>query len=254
MPAIVRTLRFTGFTLVEYLRSGRILIEVIAGVAVFYIFFRRWSSAMPPEYFFSTTGIFTLGLSFYTSATILGMGDRPEGYLLLARRLGHSGYLLGLYLAILVVIGGVYGAICLGVAFYNPVESLGIRGWALGSLPLLLNVAMLVALLTLLTPIVLPSGWRLAILAIVAIAFSGNLIGGTTMAALPRPLTMLLDVLRALFSTPLLPAFTGFALSASRDYQGMAFLIPLAQFSLTLSILVLAVYAFSRREIIFSGA
>jgi hypothetical protein len=61
-------------------------------------------------------------------------------------------------------------------------------------------------------------------------------------------------VLRAIFSTPLLPAFTGFALSISRDYSGLALAIPIAQLSLTLGLLALALYVFSRREIIFSGA
>jgi hypothetical protein len=87
----------------------------------------------------------------------------------------------------------------------------------------------------------------------VAIAFSGGLIGGQTLSDLPGPVTAALDVLRAIFSTPLLPAFTGFALSISRDYSGIAFAIPLAQLFLTLGLLTMAVYIFARREIILSG-
>jgi hypothetical protein len=67
------------------------------------------------------------------------------------------------------------------------------------------------------------------------------------------PIATALEVLRTIFSTPLLPAFTGFALSLSRDYSGIGVAIPLAQLSLTLSLLALAVYAFARRELIFSG-
>ena len=107
-------------------------------------------------------------------------------------------------------------------------------------------------MLTLLAPMVLSSGWRLTILALVAIAFSGNLLGGPTMQRL-GPIATALDVLRTIFSTPLLPAFTGFELSLSRDYSGISAAIPLAQLSLTLGLLALAVYAFTRRELIFSN-
>jgi hypothetical protein len=254
MSPISRTLRFAAFTLVEYARSGRILVEIAATVAVYYIFFRRWTTPMPPEYFFSTAGLFTLALTFYTASTVLGLGDRPQGYLVLARRLGRAGYLLGLYLATLAIVSALYGAVCLGVALLNPVANLDLAGWALGTLPLLLNVALLSALLVLLAPMVLSTGWRLTILAFVALAFSGNLIGGPTLATMPATLATALDVLRTIFSTPLLPAFTGFALAVSRDYSGISAVVPLAQLSLTLGLLALAVYAFSRRELIFSGA
>jgi hypothetical protein len=162
--------------------------------------------------------------------------------------------LLGLYLAIQAIVWGIYGLICLLMPFYNPVVGLTLRGWLLGTLPLLLNAALLSALLTLLTPIVLPAAGRLTVLALIATAFSGSLIGGQTLAELPPTLTAGLSVLRTLFSTPLLPAFTGFALSVSGDYSGIAIAIPLAQLSLTLGLLSLATYVFSRREIIFSGA
>ena len=66
-------------------------------------------------------------------------------------------------------------------------------------------------------------------------------------------MTAAINVARTIFSTPLLPAFTGFALSISRDYSGIAFAIPLAQLFLTLSLLTMAVYVFARREIILSG-
>lgn len=251
---IARTLRFTQFTLIEYARSARILVELIASVVFFYIFLRRWTSPLQPEYFFSVVGIFSLALAFYTSTSILSLGDRPQGYLLLARRLGRGGYLVGLYLAILAVAWTIYGLISIATALYNPVEGLTIGGWVLGTVPLLLNVALLAAMMVLMAPMVLPAGMRLVLLALVAIAFSGGLIGGQTLSELPSALTATLNVLRTIFSTPLLPAFTGFALSVSRDYAGLGFAIPVAQFFLALGLLVLAVYAFSRRELIFSGA
>jgi hypothetical protein len=254
MKSLTRTIRFAAFTLVEYARSGRILVELIAGVIFFYLVLRRWTTSPPAEYFFTYVGLFVLGLTFYTSSAISSLGDRPQGYLVLARRLGRGGYLFGLYLAIQAIVWAIYGLISLATALYNPVVDLDLRGWLLGTIPLLLNATLLGALLLLLAPMVLPAGGRLSVLALIAIAFSGSLIGGQTLAELPGPITAALSVLRTVFSTPLLPAFTGFALSVSRDYSGIAFAIPLAQLSLTLGLLAMATYVFSRREIIFSGA
>ena len=253
MKMLIRTLRFVGFTLLEYARSGRILVELLAGMIFFYIFLRRWISLPSPEYFFSTTSLFVLALTFYSTSAALGLGDRPQGYLLLVRQLGRAGYLLGFYLAAQAIIWALYGLICIVMALYNPIQGLDMRGWLLGSLPLLLNAALLGALLTLLAPIVLPATGRLVVLALVAIAFSGGLIGGQTLSELPGPVTAAINISRTIFSTPLLPAFTGFALSISRDYSGIAFAIPLAQLFLTLGLLTLAVYIFARREIILSG-
>lgn len=248
------TLRFAAFTLVEYVRSGRVLVESIATASVYYVFFRRWTTPMPAEYFFATAAVFALALTFYSASAIYGLGDRPQSYVVLARGLSRASYLLGLYLAVLAVVGACYGATCLAVAILNPVAGLTVGGWALGTLPLLLNVALLSALLLLLAPMVLSTGWRLAILAFVALAFSGTLIGGPTMATLPPAVATALDVIRTLFSAPLLPAFTGFALAVERDYAGAAALIPVSQLSLTLGLLALAIYTFRRRELIFSGA
>jgi hypothetical protein len=251
MNTTSRTLRFVAFTLTEYARSGRILIELLASVVFFYLFLWRWTAQ--PDYFFSTAGLFALGLTFSTISAMQSLGDRPQGYLILVRRLGRGAYLLGLYLAAILIVLAMYVLISLAVALLHRIDGLDVRTWLLGSIPLLLNVALLGALLTLLAPMVLTAGWRLGILALVAIAFSGNLLGGPAMAQL-GPLANVLDVLRTIFSTPLLPAFTGFALSVTRDYSVLSLAILLAQFSLTLSLLALAVYSFARRELIFSGS
>lgn len=254
MQSVLRTGRFVVFTLVEYVRSARILVDLLASVIFFYIYLRRWTTPPTPEYFFAGTSLFLLALSFYTSSSMLGLGDRPQGYLILSRRLGRGGYLLGLYLAVIAVSTGLYGLISLATALYNPVAGLTPIGWLQGTLPLMLNVALLNALLTLLAPMVLPATGRLAVLALVAIAFSGNLISGQTLAEMPGGLKLAISILRTLFSTPLLPAFTGFSLAVNRHYDTVAFTILLAQLSLTLGLLSLAVYVFARREIIFSGA
>ena len=158
--------------------------------------------------------------------------------------------MLGLWLASIIVVFSAYGLLSAGVALINPVEGLDMRGWFAGTLPLALNIMLLAALLTLLAPFVLRMVWRLIMLAIVAIAFSGNLLSGPTIASLPTPLAATLDVLRTIFSTPLLPAFTGFALAVSRDYSGISAIVPLTQLLLVLGILGLAIWQFSRRELL----
>jgi hypothetical protein len=252
MRSLLQVFQFASFTLTEYARSGRILIEVIACAACALIFFRPEAIPPTPEYFFSITGTFALGLCLYTASAIFTLGDRPQSYVVLAHGLGRTGYLLGLYISIAGVVAAAYGILCLVVAVINPVGGLDVRGWLLGTVPLLLNTALLAALLTLLTPMVLPAGWRLTTLALVAIAFSGNLISGPTMSAIPPPLVTTLSVLRTIFSAPLLPAFTGFAISVTRDYSGISAIVPFAQLGLTAGLLLIALAVFARREIIFS--
>lgn len=250
MNSLERIMTFARFTLVEYARSGRVLIEVITTIAAFVVFF--FNHTIDATYFFSTAGVLSIILTFYTTSSIMGLGDRPQGYVLLGRKLGRTGYLLGLYTAALLVELAAYGVLSLGVALLNPV-AMDIGDWLLGSLPLILNMALLGALLTLLTPLVLTPGWRLLIMGILALAFSGNLIGGPTLATMWPPLSSLLNMLRTVFSTPLLPAFTGFALSASRDYSGTNAVIPLAQLLMIVGLLSLSIYAFSRRDIVLTA-
>jgi uncharacterized membrane protein len=253
MNAFVRPFRFAVFTLIEYGRSGRILVEAIGLAVAYYMLFRAWTSAMQADYFFSTANLLSVVQTFYTTTALLGLGDRANGYLLLMRRLGRSGYILGLYLAAILISFASYGLISLMVALTNPVANLTLNEWLLGSIPLLLNCSLLAALLTLLSPLVLSVGWRLTMLAFLAIAFSGNLIGGPTLQSIGEPWVALIRVFQTLFGAPLLPAFTGFSLSVTRDYGGYNVLIPVSQFLLTLSMLSLALFAFRRRELILSG-
>lgn len=249
MQSLARLGSFVGFTLLEYVRSGRIVVELIVTLVAYYLLFR--GSGMPATGFFSLAGLLLLGLTLYTTSMVMGLGARPQGYLVLMRKVGRSGYLLGHYLVALAVVMACYGMLCLLMAVFSPVAGLDIRGWVLGSVPLLLNLALLAATVTLLAPMVLTPGWRLALLAAVAIAFSGSVINSQTVRDLSPLLRNALATLQVIFSTPLLPGLTGFALSVSRDYHGASVAILLAQLSLTLGLLALALYAFGRREILF---
>lgn len=247
----MRLLRFTGFTLLEYLRSGRVAIEIIAVLATWFIFLRR---SMNAEYFFSVVGVFTPALTLYTMAAFIGLGDRPQGYVLLSRGVGRIVYVLGLFFAACAVVAGAYGIISLIVAATNRPFDLDLGEWFLGTLPLLLNIGLLAALMLMLSPLVFPTGWRLFVLGLIALAFSSNFIGGTLLEAMPEALRSLLRAAQAILGGPLVPAFYGFQLAVTRDYSTpTAYANLMAQASLLVSLLGLALYAFSRRDLIFSS-
>lgn len=247
----MRLLRFTGFTLLEYLRSGRIVIEIVALLAVFFIFLRR---PMNAQYFFSVLGVFTPALTLYTMAAFIGLGDRPQGYVLLARGIGRGTFLLGLFFGACTIVAGAYGLLCLATAGLNRPVDLGFGDWLLGTLPLLLNIGLLAALLLMLSPLVFPTGWRLVVLGLIALAFSSNFIGGTLLVALPDAVRAVLRALQALLGGPLVPAFYGFQLAVTRDYSTpTAIANILAQASLLVSLLGLSIYAFARRDLMFSN-
>lgn len=246
-------LRFTGFSLLEYLRSGRVLVEVIAAVIVYAVFFRR-PITVTAEYFFTVCGIFTPVLTLYTMAALLGLGDRPQSYVLLSRGLGRTAFLLGLFAAAWIIVAGTYGLLALLVGLLNRAPDLSLLSWMLGTLPLLLNIGLLAALMTMLSPMVFVTSWRLLILGMIAMAFSSNFIGGTMLQAMPESLRALLRAAQALLGGPLVPAFYGFQLAVTRDYSSpTAVANLLAQSSLLLALLGLALYAFMRRDLIFSS-
>src|SRR5262245_9651303 len=106
MNTLTRTIRFVIFTLTEYARSGRILIELLATLVFFYIFL--WRGIAQPDYFFTTASLFTLVLTFSPIAAAQNLGDRPQGYLILVRMIGRGAYLLGLYLTAMLVVLALY--------------------------------------------------------------------------------------------------------------------------------------------------
>ncbi|MBX0331052.1 hypothetical protein K2Z83_25700 [Oscillochloris sp. ZM17-4] len=249
----MRILRFTGFTLLEYLRSGRVALEIVATLVVYFVFLRRVGLGMNAEYFFSVTGVYTPALTLYSTAAFIGIGDRPQGYVLLSRGLSRASYLLGIFLSSLVIVAGSYGLLSIMAALFNRPPDLDLAGWLLGTLPLLLNVGLLSALMIMLSPLVFATGWRLFVLGLIALAFSSNFIGGTVLESLPEVVRTLLRAVQAILGGPLVPAFYGFQLAVTRDYStGTAVANLFAQASLLISLLGLAIYSFSRRDLIFS--
>lgn len=250
----MRTFRFAGFTLLEYIRSGRIALEIIVTLVVFFIFLRRVGMNMNAEYFFSVTGIYTPILTLYTTSAFIGLSDRPSGYVLLSRGLSRTNYLLGIFLSTLVIVSGSYGILSILVAILNRPLDLNLVGWMLGTLPLLLNIGLLAALMIMLSPLVFATSWRLFVLSLIALAFSSNFIGGPLFSALPNSVQSLLRAIQAVLGGPLVPAFYGFHLAVTRDYSSATAIANIfAQISLLISLLSLAIYSFSRRDLIFSN-
>ncbi|WP_129628122.1 hypothetical protein [Candidatus Oscillochloris fontis] len=249
----MRSLRFTGFMLLEYIRSGRVALEIIATLVVFFVFLRRVGISMNAEYFFSVTGVYAPILTLYTTAAFIGLGDRPQGYVLLAHGMSRTSYLLGIFGSAFSIVAGSYGILSVMAALFNRPLDLNIFGWMLGTLPLLLNIALLAALMLMLSPLVFPSAWRLTVLGLIALAFSSNFIGGPIFESLPSLVRAILRAVQAVLGGPLVPAFYGFQLTVTRDYSSMTAVANiLAQVSLLIALLGLAIYSFSRRDLMFS--
>jgi hypothetical protein len=254
MNTFIRTLRFTGFTLLEYIRSGRVLVELLITIAVTYLFYQRAGEGIDARYFFTVAAAFCPLLTLYTTSAMIGLADRPQGYVLLVRRLSRTNYLLGTFLSAVAIVAGAYGVLCIAVAFINAPPDMDVGQWFFGTLPLLLNISLLTALLLLLSPLVLPSGWRLFVLGLIAMAFSSRIISGTMLEALPEGVLGILSAVQALLGGPLVPAFYGYQISVTRDYgDPTVFANLLAQCLLLCALLFLAIYAFARRDVIFSG-
>lgn len=255
LRSLARTFHFIRFTLIEYRRSGRIMVDVVAGGIFFYVFLMMHKDGGHPgvdaEHFFTMTGIFTLVLSVYTMSATLSLGDRPLSYMVLSRKLGRSNYLIGLYFSALLVVVGLYVMMSVVALVFTYVDGLSIFPWVFGSIPLILNIALFMALLLLLSPMVFPTGWRLFVLSLFALAFSGNFFTGAARSAMPEMLNTMLSSLQTILSWPLVPAFSGFALSVSQRFDTYALVVIIAQVSLLISLLGLAIFAFSQREIIF---
>ncbi len=252
--ALVRLLVFVQFTLTEYLRSGRIWVEVGAALACYLVFLRTMNGiGIEPEQFFLIVGLFMLGLAVYTMSSMLALGDRPQGYVVLVRQPERASYLIGLFLSAMLVLVVAYSVLSLLTALLGGLAGLGIRGWLLGSLPLLLNVGLMAALLLLLSPLVLSTGWRLFVLSLIALAFSSSFFGSAQIDSFAPLVQNILRGVQTILSWPLVPAFSGFALAISRDYSGAAFVIPVAQIALLIALLTLALYTFGRRELMLSN-
>src|SRR6266545_1909664 len=152
-----RMLTLCRFTLREYIRSGRVIVELVAMPVVAWLFF--WPNGavkgLDPVWFFSMASIFFVILAAYTMFAVVRLGGRPQAYVIVSRELGRRGYLIGLYSAAFVIIFVVYllFSILIAIIWSTRPHTLSLGGWLAGSLPLLLNAVMIAALVLLITPL-----------------------------------------------------------------------------------------------------
>lgn len=249
---------WTRFTLSEYTRSGRILVELIAFVAFAWIFLRKpnQDATLTFTQFFGMVAVFVLAQTIYTTSILVSMGNRAQGYVVLARPLGRKGYLIGLWLtAFLIGVGNLL--LCsLVAAVVNPVRSLsatpGIAVWLLGALPLVLDIALVAALVLFLSGLVLSSGWRLVMLGVLALASVGSTDVFSKIVNVDGPVSRILAAIRTIVALPLTPLLAGFELSVNLQYSPQAIAIILGQIALLVAVLAFAMFSFDRRDIILN--
>ncbi len=252
MRSLSRIWAWSRFNLAEYIRSGRILIELLAMVIFAYIFLRRPNTAaiIRATQFFSMTALFVLAQTIYTTGMLVSLAQRAQGYVILARPLGRRGYLLGLFLVPVII--GVLDFILLSiiVTIINKPEIWTVPIWLAGALPLILDIMLVTALVILLSGLVLTNGWRLFILGLVALGSlsSADLIGPSL--SLDNLIGRFLATMRTLVSVPLIPLLSGFELAVRRGYGSEALPILLGQIVLTAAVLFFAIFSFDRRDII----
>jgi hypothetical protein len=246
MTALRRIATFTRLSLTEYVRSGRILIELTLAIAFWGLFFQNPRGLITLDQVFQLSGIFTLLLTLYTTSAMLSLGDRPQGYIVLTRPIGRRGYLLGLYTAAVLVVWMAFVVIVSLTILVNRPLDFTVQDLLIGSLPTLLNIMLLGALMILLSSLVLKNTPRLLLLAIIAIALYTN--------SWPQARTnRLLASLQSLFSWLLIPGMRGFQLAQTRILADGGVAILLAQLAMTVLLLSLASIAFVRRDLILSN-
>jgi hypothetical protein len=177
---------------------------------------------------------------------MLSLGDRAQGYIVLTRPIGRRGYLLGLYTSAVLVVWLTYLVIIALTMFVNRPVDFTPRDLLLGSVPTMLNVALLAALMMLLSSLVLRNTPRLLILAALAIALYTN-------SWAPARANRLIAALQSIFSWLLVPGMKGYQLAQTRVYSNGGAAILLAQIAMTILLLSLALSAFSRRDLILTN-
>jgi hypothetical protein len=248
---------WTRFILSEYVRSGRILVELAAAVAFIWIFLRRPNDAaiMDANHFFSLTALFVLAQTIYTATVVTGLGQRAQGYVVLARPLGRRGYLLGLFLAPVIVGSLMFVVMLITVSIINtpqPADRWTPLVWLAGGLPLLLDVALVSAITLLLSGLVLTQGWRLLVLGFVALALLGSAELFTTTISPTSTGGRIMGAAQALLGMPLTPLLAGFELAVRRLYSTQAVAIIAGQMALLFAVLAFAMFAFDRRDVVLN--
>jgi len=241
---LYRLVTFVRFLFVEHVRSGRILVELGGTIAFWTVFFRnRGPAPLQLDVFFSLSSIWMLLLTFYTASALLGVAERPQGYLLLTRPLGRRGYLLGFYVVAVMVALLMYALITLLTVVINRPLDWSVIEWAKGSVPLVLNIGLVAALMTLMSSLVLRNSQRLVVLALLAVILYSQTFHLRSFFRFIQPIQSALSWL-------IVPPLRAYQLATTRVFESTDLFVLLGQIGLTAVLLGLALWAFSHRSVI----
>lgn len=250
---------WTRFIWSEYQRTGRFLVELGALIIFAYVFLRKPNieAHLTATQFFGMTAIFVLCQTIFTTTMMAGLGNRPQGYVVLARSLGRKGYLVGLFLvAFLISLVNLILCTIIVTIINKPVLWDAVI-WGAGALPLILDIALVTALVLLLSSLVLSQGWRLSILAVIALASLSTSDIFTNTFDPNGSLGKILAAIRTVVGIPLTPLFAGFELAVTRQaYESnlnQALAILGGQAALLIAVSAFGFFAFERRDIILGA-
>lgn len=241
-----RTVAFARFALLEYVRSGRAIAELLAVVLMIWLaFWPRGYTGLDLRQFMSLSALFMLALAAYTTAVFASLGNRAVGYVFLARPLGRGGYLLGILLAVWTVLLAAYLLlVALVVVLYagNGREVPGdLSVWALGSLAILLDAAVASLYTLLLAPLVVSRWQRFVALAVLALGLASYLDPAHT-----------LGPLGTLAGAALLPVVSGLDLAARPHFDAASLAVVVAQFGEAALLFGATLVIFRHRDVTFS--
>ncbi len=236
----MRTLAIARFSLEDYIRSGGLLVEVVAVLALHVVFFKYQATTFGVDtaHFFGMLSVFTLVQAVYTTATLFRRAATPRAYVVLARLAQPGLYVRGKLLAALVITLALYLGTLARVVGQRIIWEAPDR-LALGSGALLLNALVALALSGLFSPLVTPRLARVGLFSVLALAGGRLSIRNSLWEQVSRPLSLLVS-----------PVFNlhRFAVEGTPD--------PLTWLAVAVSVLVVAVawwaaeWRFARREIL----
>ena len=236
----MRPLAIARFSLEDYIRSGSLLVEVVAVLALHVVFFKYQASTFGADtaHFFGVLSIFTLAQAVYTTAMLFRRAATPRAYVVLARLAQPGLYVRGKLLAALVITLVLYLGTLARVVAQRIVWEAPDR-LALGSGAVLLNAVVALTLTGLFSPLVTPRLARIGLFSILALAGGRLSLRNSLWEQLSRPFSLLVS-----------PVFNlhRFAVEGTTD--------PLTWLAVAVSVLVMAVawwvaeWRFPRRELI----
>ena len=190
----MRPLAIARFSLEDYIRSGSLLVEVVAVLALHVVFFKYQASTFGADtaHFFGVLSVFTLAQAVYTTAMLFRRAATPRAYVVLARLAQPGLYVRGKLLAALVITLTLYLGTLARVVAQRIVWETPDR-LALGSGAVLLNALVALTLTGLFSPLVTPRLARVGLFSVLALAGGRLSIRASLWERLSQPFSLLVS-------------------------------------------------------------